>query len=118
MDLKQPVLRLLKPRHAVEMRRLHQLPERVVAPPMIPTPQHRRRPALAPRHRVRPMPAHVVERPYSRVLALDQEDREPRHGEGVVVAGFGEAGAVEDGEPGLVSGKLLEAKKVEREGEP
>lgn len=101
MNLEETILRLLKPRDVVEMRRLDQIPQRVVTPAMIPTQEDRRRSALLLDDRVRSMATDIVERPRRPVFSSHQEDRKAGDLEGLVVAGFGESAAMREADPCL-----------------
>lgn len=94
MNLKKTILRFIKPRHIVELRRLHQSTRGIIAPTVIPAAEDGGSSALLASDCVGAVTADVMEGTDLVVFAADEEDGEACYVEGLIGSWFGELGFV------------------------
>ena len=101
MDLKQTILRLIKPGNIIKLRSLHQPTSGIIAPAMIPTTKDSRGPSLFSGNSICTMTTDIMKSPDLVVLASNEKDWEPGNVERLIPPGLLELGAVGKIEPCL-----------------
>ncbi len=102
-NFEKVILRLVEFWEVHEVWRFHECSFSIIAPAMVPTSEHQRRPGRLLGDGICPMAAHIVESPQHMVLAQDDEERKARHFESDIIAWLVETTTVGDVKPLLMS---------------